>query len=84
MKKTLTLFIFLLVCLKLSVVAQPADTNKMSPPDPAKDTIKSPALVYNLKFLALSDFSISTRNKNNFGVAAINHYSGELDAVIPV
>jgi len=84
MKKTLTLFIFLLICLKFTVVAQYADSNKIGPPDPAKDTIKTPALVYNLKLLALSDFSISTRNKNNFGVAAVNHYPGELDAVLPV
>ena len=84
MKKTFTLFIFLLTCLKLSVEAQGADTNKIGPPDPANDTVRTPALIYNLKFLALSDFSISAKNKNIFGVAAINHYPGDLDATLPV
>lgn len=84
MKNTLTLFIFLLTCLTFSVEAQSTDTNKIGPPDPANDTVRTPALVYNLKFLALSDFSISATNKNNFGVAAINHYPGDLNTVLPV
>ena len=84
MKKTLTLFIFLLICLKFPALAQSGEGNKIGPPDPVNDTIKAPTLVYNLKLLALSDFSISTHNKNNFGVAAVNHYPGELNAILPV
>jgi len=84
MKKTLTLLIFLLACLKLSAAIQSVDTVKIGPTDSSKDTIKSPTLVYNIKSLALSDFVIAARNKNSFGVATVNHYPDQLTSIIPV
>ncbi|MDB4920398.1 hypothetical protein [Mucilaginibacter sp.] len=85
MKKTTTLFILILVCFKLSASAVFIDTDKVIIPDAQKDSIKSQEqATANLKFLALSDFSIPVHPKNDLSLAVTSHYPADLNYSVPV
>ncbi|ASU33920.1 hypothetical protein [Mucilaginibacter xinganensis] len=84
MKNTVTLFILIFICLKVSASGYRADTNKVTASEAAKDSIRAaeqPA--QNLKLLSLSDFSIASQSKNNFGLAAISRSAAASDYSIP-
>jgi tetratricopeptide (TPR) repeat protein len=85
MKKTITLFILLLVCFRLSASAIPIDTNKVITPDAQKDSIKSlEQSTANLKFLTLSDFSIAAHPKNDVSLGVISHSPADLNYSVPI
>jgi len=85
MKKTITLFILILFCLKLSASVCPIDTDKVIGPDAPKDSVKlQEQSTENLKFLTLPDFSVAALPKNNFNLATTAHAPADLNYSIPV
>src|ERR1700744_4079431 len=96
MKKTLTLLVFLFICLKISAAAgfidtskTARDTSKANSKDTAKlqaevvipDSAAKPAVVVNTDSL---DFTLPSRHKNNFTLAAIGHFPDGLNFSMPV
>jgi len=76
MKRTTTLLLFLLICLNLSAYNHRVDTGKALSSVAQKDSLQ------NLKYLAVSDFSITTNHKNIYSVAVLNHKT-DIDLLAP-
>lgn len=93
MKKTITLLVFLFICISLSALAQASsDTAKMAIVDTSKKvdtksaipvTVDSVKLTSSIVRIDSVNFMIASRTKNNFGLAAVNHFPGDLNYSVP-